>query len=69
MEWISVKDKLPNENSDEGIMVIIPKEEQGKYYEPFSCDYDGTFYDVNDPDNYFSNLVSHWMPLPKPPKK
>lgn len=61
MEWISIKDKLPNENQD----VIFYCE---RYPHLIAIGnsrkevivYAGARYRVSDE-------VTHWMPLPKPP--
>jgi len=58
MEWISVKDRLP----EIGVEVLI--------YEP------GCLIQINfrDDDDYWDcdgvvSRITHWMPLPKPPKE
>lgn len=67
MNWINVKDRLPE--NGQCVLVIIYKE--NKYWEPFTCDYDGGFYDPMDDlsNEDWSDTVSHWMPLPEPPKQ
>lgn len=64
MEWVSVKDKLP--------------EKQGRYliYGRFTCDCPNQVmeaYYLFKPrkfmiDGIYSKNVTHWMPLPEPPK-
>lgn len=60
MEWISVKDKEPDSEviaigyQNEMIIGYVSKLEDGD----FCCESDGAF--LSD--------VTHWMPLPKPPK-
>jgi hypothetical protein len=56
-EWISVKDRLP----EEGANVLIYNKEylhkgliETDYYE-------------NNRFRYFRDTVTHWMPLPSPP--
>lgn len=56
MEWISVKDKLPNENK---IEVLVYVEYIG--VEVNYC-LDGIFV------SQYAHQITHWMPLPKPPK-
>lgn len=51
-EWVSVKDRLP----DVGNIVLIYSETDGVCLDSYS---DDTF-------DYFD--VTHWMPLPQPPK-
>jgi hypothetical protein len=70
MKWISVKDKLPEDGSS--ILCIIYS--NNRFWIPFTTEFnDGVFWS-NDLDNDrgidpYSHLVSHWMYLPKPPKK
>lgn len=63
--WISVKDRMPDDGKD--VLVLIPFQntwiyyvsyvESGKWYVP-------TMYGRNNvPD------ITHWMPLPEPPKE
>lgn len=62
MEWIDVKDRLPEHTTYVLIHFIYDGEsyvDKGAYYPDgkwIDCDYDY----VN---------VTHWMPLPKPPNK
>lgn len=72
-EWISVKDKLPNEyqrvlvyrgyydgdDKDEKIHVGFLNPKDGFY---------GSQYGLLDDYLYPHSLVTHWMPLPEPPK-
>lgn len=60
-EWISVKDRLPKNNShviayDEGYKMVWPSHYM-----------DATFYEETDLP-YFTYHVNWWMPLPEPPK-
>lgn len=58
-EWISVNDRLPKQ----GEIVIV-----------FSCwgEYEDDDYETSiqrfDVDYYKANDITHWMPLPEPPK-
>jgi hypothetical protein len=58
MEWISVKDRLP-ENDDTVIIFLTTHKESwvGNYDKRWMVEEVGTVYDV-----------SHWMPMPKAPK-
>ena len=62
MEWISVKDRLPNEK----INCIV-------YYKHSYCDNDDywaigvSFFDGNKFQIGLTYKVTHWMPLPSPP--
>lgn len=66
MEWISVKDRLP----EEGVLVL----RYGNDVKKFDVDYIITFDHPHEPyiwarllvDEYLK--VTHWMPLPEPPK-
>ncbi len=64
MEWISVKDRLPE--NDEAVLVFVPdvvcmgrifNRERG--WEHFPCSCCEVF--------IWSHEVTHWMPLPKGP--
>lgn len=55
MEWISVKDRLPDNN--ERVLVHVV----GK---PFNIDADRF---VNSRWVRWNGCVAHWMPLPEPP--
>jgi hypothetical protein len=64
MEWISVKDRLP----EKMVMVLI--------YDKYGFSIDRmvnktpTGWPVFDGDEFQHNLdVTHWMPLPEPPKQ
>lgn len=57
-EWISVKDRLPEEGE---VVVIYIKPEVGVGYA------ETDIYLMGDFDEY-SEAVTHWMPLPEPPK-
>ena len=62
-EWISVNDRLPEEK----VNCIV-------HYKHAYCDNDDfwaigmCFYDGNKFQLYWSYKVTHWMPLPEPPK-
>lgn len=69
MKWISVKDKLPEDGSH--ILVIINK--NNTFFIPFVCQIEnGLFHSPDDDEILFkpnwNERVSHWMPLPEPPK-
>jgi hypothetical protein len=68
-QWISVKDRLPNDG--ERVLIYVPKT-QNKYYV-------ATFYTLRDEIKFamniygmsycwYANDVTHWQPLPEPPK-
>ena len=53
-EWISVKDRLPDETKDEYVLVV--------------CDYHGKIKVETRKMWHIDSVVTHWMPLPEPPK-
>ena len=53
-EWISVKDRLPDETKDEYVLVV--------------CDYHGKIKVETRKMWHIDSVVTHWMPLPQPPK-
>lgn len=73
-EWISVKDRLPEEHED---YIVVACDEgcqcgEGIWYSTvvvvadfykgcWTWEHNGTEYDISD-------IVTHWMPLPEPPK-
>ena len=60
-EWISVKDRLPKH--EENVLLCFGKFMGVGYYD----EVDQSFYDAED-DYRFVDDVTHWMPLPSPPK-
>jgi len=64
MEWISVKDRLPEKNKDNSwarVLTINTHGFQETLY--FDSEYKRFTTQPWQPD------VTHWMPLPEPPKK
>lgn len=65
MEWISVKDRLPENRIIE--VICVRKTKTDSYYSiPLTWRGDG-FYFFLDKYNLISD-ITHWMPLPEPPK-
>ena len=69
-EWISVKDRLP----EIGVEVLICDVScSNGYRDIWSLERDEVYDDIgwNDKngDWYYLDDVTHWMPLPKPPKE
>ncbi|MBR5874526.1 MAG: DUF551 domain-containing protein [Oscillospiraceae bacterium] len=61
-EWISVKDRLPEDDADYLVWVADAcTVERAMYYG------DGEWL-TEDLEN-LTRLVTHWMPLPEPPKE
>lgn len=58
-EWISVKDRLPDSEMD----ILVYEKNIGPYGMSMSV----ISYDPKMFDPYWNN-VTHWMPLPEPPK-
>lgn len=60
MEWISVNDKLPEEDQ----LVLVAN---GKYFNlRHFCD--DTWFNCLSGEGFELNEYTHWMPLPEPPK-
>jgi hypothetical protein len=71
-EWISVKDRLPEDNrfvlvcNDDGHMMVAQYIGEGTIWE---WQYKYTNYDVDVWDNQEQGPVCWWMRLPEPPKE
>ena len=59
-EWISVKDRLPKEDGKD---VLTYRGEDELCIELYAQGYGFSF------DDMFQSDVTHWMPLPEPPKE
>ena len=62
-EWISVKDRLPEVRI---IVLAYAAQTNGIYFAFRERDSENF---VNYDSGYYLNTVTHWMPLPKPPKE
>ena len=62
MEWISVEDRLPNMCDDQKVTVNLFGHVDFAWFDSFF----GVF---RDRDGYNRHGVTHWMPLPDPPKE
>ena len=62
-EWISVSDRLPER--DKYVLVFVKGAyDDGEEFQYISSDYhNGVRFDQ------YSELVTHWMPMPEPPKE
>jgi hypothetical protein len=60
-EWISVKDRLPELGQ-----YVIAMECDGEIYKLKMKEKSSFFWDV---DEMYYTQVTHWMPLPEPPKE
>lgn len=73
MEWISVKDRLPESKDD---LVIVYFSETGSIETVHIQDYFDDITSGTEPESgkqlytkwYISQAITHWQPLPAPPK-
>ena len=63
-EWISVKDRLPEEKG----RYLTANKRFGDKIVVFDLWFGGGFWYVDEEDNVFDFEVTHWMPMPNPPK-
>ena len=63
-EWIPVDERLPEET---GRYLTANKILDDKI-DVFDLWFDGGFWYIDDEDEMFDYEVTHWMPLPQPPK-
>jgi len=68
MEWISVKDRLPEEQDSVLLMGNIPLYGDTWVHIGYYFHTDNTYYCRDMVENNELPNTSHWMPLPKPPK-
>lgn len=67
MKWISVKERLPKD--DDNVLVFLAPTDIliGSYFfRPMMRSFTWTMHD-SDLDEYIED-ITHWMPLPEPPK-
>ena len=64
-KWIPVTERLPEEY--EPVLVFDPSVDHGQYVMRACCSIDGwmTEFDFDHCENYG---ITHWMPMPEPPK-
>ena len=62
-EWISVDDRLPEDNSD--VLAYLRDGDKGRIYPANYAK--GVWFDCIF-DIPVTNATTHWMPLPEPPK-
>ena len=62
MEWISVKDRLPNDEEDY-LIIYLGWDDLIFHKVLYYCKTEKVWYD-NNMDEY---IVTHWQPLPEPP--
>jgi len=63
--WIPVTERLPEENGNYLVAVKCPR---GKWVEICACD-GRDWVSVDEYAEYATKWVTHWMPLPQPPKE
>lgn len=80
-EWVRVKDRLPectkdlagNKASDD-VLIIVNGEIYSAYLEAVRPDFKKLIWSPNigddcfDIEEYHGDAVTHWMPLPEPPR-
>ena len=64
MEWISVKDKLPNQNE----LVLCYSSSEGVISDSLYSKIGSEIWFNGNKESY-RNDITHWMPLPEPPKQ
>ena len=64
-EWVSVEDRLP-EHEKEVLFYSY-----GDYFAGFYCHCEKEWYfgSEKNPHEYSRTPITHWMPLPEPPKE
>ena len=63
-DWVSVTERLPEET---GRYLTANKRGDDKI-DVFDLWFDGGFWYIDDEDDMFDYEVTHWMPMPVPPK-
>ena len=61
-EWISVDDRLPESVANR--VLVVCERSNGVFY----AHYEKPFWINLETDKPFISTVTHWMPLPEPPK-
>ena len=72
MKWISVKDRLPEDKpNDPNVFITCDKAGfvfgSHNYFGGGCMEVDG-FYSLDHEEWVYDENVTHWMPLPEPPK-
>ena len=67
-QWISVKDRLPEPEADGSIPAVLVTD--GKFIHMAYCSNNNWFFcETGEMKEDMFYFVSHWMPLPEPPKE
>lgn len=64
--WISVEDRLPE--IGKSVLIYYPKWD-GDEIQVAKLDLDGMMFDICGEFNIGTGAITHWMPLPEPPKQ
>ncbi len=69
MEWISVEDRLPKKTED---VLVVANDIVSQFQEVLNCcicpEYENVMWEFLNGED-FPCIVTHWMPLPEPPKE
>lgn len=65
-QWISVKDRLPEICQD---VLVYCKNTQRVTIGRFAHWYDNDGWDIVGTKGRFNDIVTHWQPMPEPPKE
>ena len=68
MEWISVKDRLPEDYNNYDYMLCYFEGWDDMFFQR-TLEYDIEEKEWSDHEGNVYNKVTHWMPLPEPPKQ
>ena len=66
-QWVSVKDRLPEEQKE--VLIYLPEYDSVEMAALFEIPSLNLKEWAQNEDAYMLNEVSHWMPLPEPPKE
>ena len=64
--WVSVREKMPKDHQD--VLFTNGKNVMFGAYDSFTeywYEWDGPY----DTEHYYGDPITHWMPLPEPPKE
>ena len=66
-KWISIEDKLPEKNNE--VLITDGYSVWGGFSREYSQNEEGWCWFDNSEEGYFNtDEITHWMPLPEPPK-
>ena len=66
-QWVSVKDRLPEEQKE--VLIYLPEYDSVEMASLFTIPGMNLREWTQNEDAYMLDEVSHWMPLPEPPKE